>query len=75
MARQHERVIVTRNGQQAAVLLSPDDLERLEETLAIISDRSMTAYIRESQKALARDEAGIEIEELRASLERRRNKS
>ncbi len=75
VAREHERVIVTRNGQPAAVLLSPDDLESLEETLAVISDRSLTAQIRESQKAIARGEESIGIEDLRASLERRRHRS
>src|ERR687887_235166 len=34
VADQQERVIVTRNGRPAAVLISPDDLESLEETLA-----------------------------------------
>ncbi len=29
----------SRNGQPAAVLLSTDDLESLEETLAVMSDR------------------------------------
>ena len=33
----HERVVVTRRGRPAAVLVSPDDLESLEETLDILS--------------------------------------
>ncbi len=33
-----QRVVVTRKGRPAAVLLSPDDLESLEETLAVLSD-------------------------------------
>ena len=74
VARQQERVIVTRNGRPAAVLLSPDDLERLEETLAVMSDRSVTAQIRASDKATARGEAGVGLDELRASLERRRQR-
>jgi prevent-host-death family protein len=72
VARQQDRVIVTRNGQPAAVLVSPDDLESLEETLAIMSDRSLVAQIRESEKAAARGEAGVELDELRAGLEQRR---
>ncbi|HEX6547582.1 MAG TPA: type II toxin-antitoxin system Phd/YefM family antitoxin, partial [Candidatus Dormibacteraeota bacterium] len=36
--RQHERIVVTRNGRPSIVLISPDDLESLEETLAILSD-------------------------------------
>jgi len=72
VSRQQDRVIVTRNGQPAAVLVSADDLESLEETLAIMSDRSLTAQIRASEKALAAGEQGVGIDELRADLERRR---
>ena len=35
---QHDRVTVTVHGRPSAVLLSPDDLEALEETIAILSD-------------------------------------
>jgi antitoxin YefM len=69
--RQHDRVIVTRNGRPAAVLISPDDLESLEETLAVMSDRSLAAQIRESEKAAAAGEIGVELDELRADLRRR----
>jgi antitoxin YefM len=69
--RQQDRVIVTRNGKPAAVLISADDLESLEETLAVMSDRSITAQIRESQKAAAAGDRGIELDELRADLQRR----
>jgi prevent-host-death family protein len=68
--RQQDRVVVTRNGKPAAVLISADDLESLEETLAVMSDRSVAAQIRESAKQL---EAGASLDELRASLERRRS--
>ena len=74
VARQQDRVIVTRNGQPAAVLVSTDDLESLEETLAIMSDRSLTAQIRESEKAAARGEVGVGLDELRADLEQRRSR-
>jgi antitoxin YefM len=74
VARQQERVIVTRNGQPAAVLLSPDDLESLEETLAVLTDRSLAAQIRASEDAAGRGELGVDLEELRASLERRRSR-
>ena len=33
--QRHDRVVLTRNGRPAAVILSPDDLESLEETLEI----------------------------------------
>jgi antitoxin YefM len=74
VARQQDRVIVTRNGQPAVVLVSTDDLESLEETLAIMSDRSLMAQVRASEKLAARGEAGVELDELRADLERRRTR-
>jgi prevent-host-death family protein len=72
VARQQDRVIVTRNGQPAAVLVSTDDLESLEETLAIMSDRSLMAQIRASEKTGAAGDPGVPLEELRADLKRRR---
>ena len=69
--RQQDRVVVTRNGKPAAVLISPDDLASLEETLTVLSDRSIAAQIRESEKAKVAGEPGVGLEELRASLERR----
>ena len=36
-----DRIVVTRNGRPAAVLVSTDDLESLEETLAVLSDREL----------------------------------
>jgi prevent-host-death family protein len=71
--RQQDRVIVTRNGKPAAVLMSTDDLERLEETLAVMSDRSLAAQIRESKKAIAAGEQGVGLEELRAAHAGRRS--
>lgn len=69
--RQQDRVVVTRNGKPAAVLISADDLESLEETLAVMSDRSIAAQIRESQKAAAAGDTGTELDQLRADLQRR----
>lgn len=48
---QHERVVVTRNGKPAAVIISPEDLEGLEETLAIMSDPVLLDGIREGRSA------------------------
>ncbi len=70
--RQQDRVVVTRNGKPAAVLISAEDLESLEETLAVMSDRSIASQIRESRKAIAAGESGAGIDELRADLAQRR---
>ena len=48
---EHDRVTVTRNGRPAAVILSPDDLAQLEETLEILSDPQALADIREADAA------------------------
>jgi prevent-host-death family protein len=34
----HERIVITRNGEPAAVLISPEDLKSLEESIALLSD-------------------------------------
>jgi antitoxin YefM len=50
---EHERVTVTRNGRPVAVILSPEDLAELEETLAVLSDPQALADIREADAAYA----------------------
>ena len=49
-----DRIVVTRNGRPAAVLVSPDDLESLEETLAVLSDRELMRRIRQGETAAGR---------------------
>ncbi len=51
--REHERVTVTRNGRAAAVLISPEDLAQLEETLDVLGDPDALAEIREADAAYA----------------------
>lgn len=70
VSSQDERVVVTRNGQPAAVLLSIEDLEGLEETLDILSDTDLLAGIREGQEA-ARAGDVTALEELRKTLTHR----
>jgi antitoxin YefM len=43
-----ERVLITKNGRPAAVLVAPDDLESLLETIAVLSDAETMAAIREA---------------------------
>lgn len=49
----HERVVITRNGEPAAVLISPDDLAALEETLEILSDPQAMADLRAAREEIA----------------------
>lgn len=59
---------MTRKGRPAAVLVSPEDLESLEETLAVLSDPELMRQIRDSEEELEQGEEGIALEELRADL-------
>jgi antitoxin YefM len=70
---QHDRVVITRNGKPAAVLVSHDDLESLEETLAVMSDPGLMAQIHESEQAEAAKEPAATLAELRAGLLNRRD--
>jgi prevent-host-death family protein len=69
--REHERVVVTRNGRPAAVLIGYDDLAALEETLEILSDAEAMADIREARNEVARGEVIEGIEAVRALRPRR----
>ena len=48
--RQHDRILVTRNGRPSFVLLSPDDLESLEESLDILEDDELMKSLRRSRR-------------------------
>jgi prevent-host-death family protein len=51
--REHERIVLTRNGRAAAVLISPEDLAELEETIDVLRDPQALADIREADEAYA----------------------
>ncbi len=42
---EHDRILVTRNGRPSFVLISPDDLDSLEETLDIARDPELMASL------------------------------
>ncbi len=64
--RDHERVVVTRNGRPAVVLISTEDLASLEETLDILSDPHAIAGVREGDNALARGDVVRGVDAVRA---------
>lgn len=51
---QHERVVVTRNGKPAAVILSLEDLAQMQKAIDVLSDPQALADIREADIAYAR---------------------
>ena len=70
---EQDRIVVTRNGRPAAVIVSQDELDELEETLATLSDASLMAQLRESEATLAKGERGSSLKELREDLSQRRS--
>ncbi|NJC24302.1 prevent-host-death family protein [Arthrobacter pigmenti] len=67
---QHERVTVTVHGKPSAILLAPEDLESLEETIAILSDPETMRRLASSESELAHGEVESESD-LAAAMERR----
>ena len=63
---QHERIVLTRNGHAAAVLISPEDLAQLEETIEVLSDPQALADIREADQAYARGDVIRGVDAVRA---------
>ncbi|MGH2935975.1 MAG: type II toxin-antitoxin system Phd/YefM family antitoxin [Gaiellaceae bacterium] len=62
---QHERITLTRNGRPAAVLVSPEDLEALEDTLDLLSDPKALREIERARADIAKGK-GIGADELKA---------
>lgn len=54
--RHHERVTVTVHGRPSAVLLSVEDLQQLEETVAVLGDTATLRRLAESDAELVRGE-------------------
>ena len=51
--REHERVVVTRNGKPAAVLVSLEDLDSLEATLEVLGDSEVVRGLIVAEAAVA----------------------
>lgn len=68
--REHERVVLTRNGRPAAVIMSPADLEALEDTLELMSDPEALKEIKAARDDTARGRV-VTADELRAKYLRK----
>jgi prevent-host-death family protein len=64
--RHHERVTITRNGHEAAVIVSPEDLAQLEETVSVLTDPEAMADVREADAAYARGDVVRGVDAVRA---------
>jgi antitoxin YefM len=71
LEREHGRVVITKHGRPAAVMLSLEDLESLEETLAVLSDPGLMAAIGEADAEVAADRTTrLSEQEALAGIER-----
>jgi prevent-host-death family protein len=68
-----ERVMITKHGHPAAVLISPDDLAALEETLDVLSDPDALADIREAEGEAGRGDY-TSTEQIHLLLEERKRR-
>ena len=46
----HEHVVITRKGRPAAVVVSPEEWEALEETVEVLQDEDLLTALRESEE-------------------------
>lgn len=49
-----ERVMITRRGRPAAIMVSPEEFESWQATIDILSDRDLMAQIQRSKRAMRR---------------------
>jgi antitoxin YefM len=63
----HEHLVITRKGRPAAVVVSPEEWDAIEETLEILQDDELIAALLESEKDV---EAGrlFSLDEVRREL-------
>ena len=59
LEREHGRVVITKHGHPAAVVISVEDLESLEETLDVMGSEALLSDIREALAELASAEAPV----------------
>jgi prevent-host-death family protein len=68
--RTHDRVEITRHGHAVAVLVSPDDLAALEETLEVLTSRDVMRQLAESREAVDASDV-LDAEDLAALMAKR----
>src|SRR6266516_273554 len=59
LEREHGRVVITKHGHPAAVVISVEDLESLEETIDVMASATLLADIREALTELGTADAPV----------------
>jgi antitoxin YefM len=65
--REQDRVTITRNGRPVAMIVAMDDIEGLEETLEILSDRNLMRKIQAGMTAVEKGDT-IALEDVKRRL-------
>jgi len=65
--REQDRVTITRNGRPVAMIVGMDDIEGLEETLEILSDKRLMRKIRAGMAAVEKGDS-IPLEDVKKRL-------
>jgi len=68
--REQDRVTITRNGRPVAMIVSLDDIEGLEETLEILSDKRLMRRIRAGIASAEKGET-VPLQNIEARLKAR----
>ena len=71
VSQQHDRVTVTVHGRPSAVLVSLDDLEALEETVAVLADKDAVRQLMSSDTELTAGEGETQAALAEAMRQRR----
>lgn len=67
-ATTHERFEITRNGRRAAVLLSADDYDTLQDTIAVFSDVELLTAHREGRAAIEAGGDDLDADQLATAM-------
>lgn len=73
VSTQHERVTVVVHGRPSAVLLAVDELESLEETIAVLSNTEALSKLAQAEAEITAGQ--VEYEEQLAEAMRRRGRA
>jgi antitoxin YefM len=68
--REQDRITITRNGRPVAMIVGMDDIEGLEETLEILSDKRLMRKIRAGMAAAEKGDT-IPLEDVKKRLKAR----
>ena len=71
---EHDRVTVTVHGKPSAVLISQEELESLQETIAVLSDQPLVQQLLASESEIAQGQ-GETLEELTDVMQERKRNS